>query len=543
MRKTILRAMRVWASTAAGAALASVTLLAPLPARAAPLAVWTGGGADSGWSNAANWDPASVPTSGSDLVFHVPNNCTSSCENHNNLTGFEASSLSMDAAAQGTFSLPGYIIDGFGFTLGGGGLTYTMRNPPSGPLFGLGSDISSPITLGAPQTWSVTGEGLFLNTSVAGSAALSIGLSPATGSGNSTPGFLVFGEDAEVGHVTITGSVPSDAGSNGNVFLGGPGAGGSLNGTNANPVTVTNAGLFAWGGSKVGPLTLSGGDLTTGLRGSGGCSVTGAGLVVAGGVTMDSTTFVGFHFDGNVLDSGHPQVAATGDVALGGAAMSIMEGPSSPCAPQGTGTVLTLVTTSSGTVTGQFTDPTTGQPIPNGGQVEEGSYFFRVNYYPDRVTATVIDTPLVSGTQAMDGNLKVAQGSTLSAGFDFSMPGVHPAAMVGFTGTQVKFQATCVSGTPGAATITVNIPDQTYNDPANSSGWYPSGDQNTGSTYQGTTTVPSFCDTGALVSLQHGGQFSSLIGSTDTTNNVNVRWHYADGLGGGWSGTDSVIPG
>jgi hypothetical protein len=149
---------------------------------------------------------------------------------------------------------------------------------------------------------------------------------------------------------------------------------------------------------------------------------------------------------------------------------------------------------------------------------------------------------LTTKAQAMDGDLKVAQGSTLSAGFDFTMPGGHPAATVGFLAASVTFNATCASGTPGSQTIVVNITDQSYLDPANSSAWYPSGDQNDVLTYQGSATVPSFCDPGSLVRLQLGGTFSTHVTSSDTQDKVNVRWHYKDGTGGGWSGTYSVIP-
>jgi uncharacterized membrane protein len=150
-------------------------------------------------------------------------------------------------------------------------------------------------------------------------------------------------------------------------------------------------------------------------------------------------------------------------------------------------------------------------------------------------------TALASQTQAMNGDFKVAQGSTLSAGYDFTMPGSHPAAVVGFVGTKVVFNATCASGTPGLATIVVNIPDQTHAVAANSSAWYPSGDQNSAATYQGSATVPSFCSPGALVRLQQGGTFSTNVTSTDAKDKVNVRWHYKDGTGGGWSGTYSAV--
>jgi hypothetical protein len=151
-------------------------------------------------------------------------------------------------------------------------------------------------------------------------------------------------------------------------------------------------------------------------------------------------------------------------------------------------------------------------------------------------------TPLTTKAQAMDGDLKVQQGSTLSAGYDFTMPGSDPAATVGFLNTTVTFNATCASGTPGSQTIVVHIAKQSYTDPANSSAWYPSGDQNDASTYQGSATVPSFCDPGALVRLQQGGTFSTNVTSTDTQDKVNIRWHYKDGTGGGWSGTYSVTP-
>jgi hypothetical protein len=162
---------------------------------------------------------------------------------------------------------------------------------------------------------------------------------------------------------------------------------------------------------------------------------------------------------------------------------------------------------------------------------------------PVSVTYTVLGTPLTTHTQAMDGDLKVAQWSTLSAGFDFTIPGNHPDATVAFLGTTVTFNATCASGTPGNATIVVPITGQSYSDPANSSAWYPSGDQNDSSTYQGSVTVPGFCDPGALVRLQQGGTFSTSVSSTDSQDKVNVRWHYQDdGTGGGWSGTYGVTP-
>ncbi len=160
---------------------------------------------------------------------------------------------------------------------------------------------------------------------------------------------------------------------------------------------------------------------------------------------------------------------------------------------------------------------------------------------PAALASTGVGTPLTQ-TEAMDGNLQVAQGSTLSVGYDFKMPGHHPPATVGFMGTTVTFNATCASGSPGTRTIEVDISDRGYSDPANSSAWYPSGDKNDASTYQGSTTVPGFCDQGALVRLQQGGKFTTNVSSADTQDRMNLRWHYADGTSGDWSDAYSVIP-
>ena len=145
------------------------------------------------------------------------------------------------------------------------------------------------------------------------------------------------------------------------------------------------------------------------------------------------------------------------------------------------------------------------------------------------------------GPQAMEGDLKVAPGSTLKAGYSFTMPGNHPAATVTFVGACAVFQATCVSGT-GTATLTVPMTDQTYQDGVNSSAWLPSGDQSNAATYQGSVTVPDVCG-GGLVRLQKGGTFTAGVTSTDKTDKVNVRWHYRGTTdAGGWSGTLGVVP-
>jgi len=150
-------------------------------------------------------------------------------------------------------------------------------------------------------------------------------------------------------------------------------------------------------------------------------------------------------------------------------------------------------------------------------------------------------TLVTMGPQAMEGDLKVHPGDILKVGYDFTMPGSHAAAMVSFLNSMVTFQYTCVSG-PGSGSFAVSMPNQTYPVPQNNSNWFPSGDQESPSVFQRSMPVPNVCG-GGLVRLQKGGTFTTLLGSDDKTDKVNIRWHYsANGSAGGWSGTQSVVP-
>jgi VCBS repeat-containing protein len=164
------------------------------------------------------------------------------------------------------------------------------------------------------------------------------------------------------------------------------------------------------------------------------------------------------------------------------------------------------------------------------------------------VTLTVTafnSAELMTKTQAMDGDLKVPPGSEMQVGYSFTIPGAHPTATIGFVGAKVTFNVTCTIGTPSSSTFVVAIPEQSDVDPQNSSAWYPSGDQNSALTYQGSGPVPTCSDPSALIRLQQGGTFSATVTSGDVqVPKVNVRWHYkgVTGSGGGWSATYSVIP-
>jgi hypothetical protein len=50
------------------------------------------------------------------------------------------------------------------------------------------------------------------------------------------------------------------------------------------------------------------------------------------------------------------------------------------------------------------------------------------------------------GPQAMDGNLRVAPGATLQAGYDFALPGNHNSLTMTVLAAKVTFAVACLSG-------------------------------------------------------------------------------------------------
>ena len=113
------------------------------------------------------------------------------------------------------------------------------------------------------------------------------------------------------------------------------------------------------------------------------------------------------------------------------------------------------------------------------------------------------------GPQAMEGDLKVSPGTTLMAGYDFTVPGNSASFPLTVNNPRVVFTVNCVSGaTPTQPTLTVKMPTQTYS--VTNSQWYPSGDQHSPLVYQGSITVPDLCQGGQL-RLNQGGTFTASI--------------------------------
>jgi len=166
------------------------------------------------------------------------------------------------------------------------------------------------------------------------------------------------------------------------------------------------------------------------------------------------------------------------------------------------------------------------------------------NSEPLRTLPVVVGAALKMGPQAMEGNLTVEPGAVLEAGYDFTIPGNHPATDVTFGNPVVTFQGQCVTG-GAVVTLTVGMSTQVYTDPLNDgSDWFPSGDQHTTLVYQGELPVPNLCAGGAI-SLAKGGIFTTTVAADAPVpgDGVHVRWHYsANGSAGSWSGTAHVQP-
>lgn len=114
------------------------------------------------------------------------------------------------------------------------------------------------------------------------------------------------------------------------------------------------------------------------------------------------------------------------------------------------------------------------------------------------------------GPQAM-GNLQIIPGTTLVAGYDFTLPGNNKSLTMTVSAAQVTFAVSCAPGAaPSAPTLTVPLQAETYQ--ITGSQWYPSGDQSSTLVYQGSVPVPALCGPGGAISLAKGGSFTATLG-------------------------------
>lgn len=337
--------------------LCAALLLAPAPAFALTNYTWTGATVNSGptssnWSNTTNWNSGSPSGSVGTLTFPALTNaeCTAQTptevcyQSNNDVSGISADGLSIDDGV-------GYRISGSNaVTLGASGLTAA----PSANDNGRPASIGFPITLGANQTWSLTGgtqnQQLAVNGNVTGSGkTLAVSFSGQT--------FLGFTADVEVGAVSVTGN-------QGVLVVGSPGTQGKLNATDGSSLSLSGgAGLFA-PDAAVGPLSMSGGQIQIGETGSPSI------LSTNGNASLDGTSGLSLFVSsaGTTAGTDFSQLSVTGNVDLTGATLSInggtfpQGGGAEQCASLNHGDVLDIVT-ATGTRTGTFSNAAEGSTI------------------------------------------------------------------------------------------------------------------------------------------------------------------------------------
>jgi hypothetical protein len=380
MRRALLGGLVVGGAVALPSSASAMTWSGAITATAV-------GPVSANWSNPSNWadwangvGTISALTS-STLNFPVLSSpaCTASpptgaCyASTNDVSGLNVSGISIDDGAP-------YQLGGNAITLAAGGIT---ARPSTGETDQGFPSLGVPISLGAPQTWSITGgpenQQLEIGAPVTGhSDALAIGLSNQT--------VLGLYADDEVGPVRVTSS---GTGAPSTVQLGGLGTSGSLNGTDANPVSFSGAGLLADPGT-VGPLTMTGGQLEVGTSYQAGT------LAVSGGATLDSTSTLSAYIprSGTRPGTDFSQLSATGTVNLGNAQLSLggqtIAGEVPSCPVLTPGDVDTLVTTT-GSLTGTFAGVPDGTTIPidcPAGSIRTPPTV-KIDYTAHTVTATV----------------------------------------------------------------------------------------------------------------------------------------------------------
>jgi len=164
------------------------------------------------------------------------------------------------------------------------------------------------------------------------------------------------------------------------------------------------------------------------------------------------------------------------------------------------------------------TRPVTTPPVTNG-----------------NCACNVSETVTIAGS--MEGALHINPGDVLKAGYDFTMPGSHPAATVVVSG-EVDIHIRCGDGR--TFDITIPLPCASYSVAANENDWVPSGDQGSPLVYQGSVVAPDVCGNNGVCDASSGATFHGHVSSSDPRDPINFRFHYGDNVpatGTSWSGT------
>lgn len=428
---------------------ALVGLLAAAPAASAANFSWNGEGSASAntWSNGANWTGGTAPTSGGSigtLSFPVLGRSacfaatpTEACETAvNDLTGLSVNELQVDDADQ-------YRLSGNGFTLGAGGLSTTNHTGSGG--FAV---IATPVTLGASQTWNVSGspsggDGVSLTGALSGSSsALTVNLTE-VGS-FAFGGYTASTTDSEVGNVLVS----SPGGGNFDFWLDG-----LVNVSDGHKVTVQSGNMFT-SGATTGALEVMGSTTMLGFRPSESAILKTASAVFSGGGLDIPITGTGTQ-----AGVDYSQLTSTGNVELSGVTLNVSDNFVGGCPVVPAGQTDTLVSTT-GSLSGTFANAPNGSTLTT--QCLSAQYTsvegekFRIEYHtsgsPQTVTATAIANAPINLTWSGEGS---ASANGWSNGTNWT-GGTAPTSggSIGTLSFPVLNRSACLQSKPSAACYT-----------------------------------------------------------------------------------------
>jgi hypothetical protein len=139
--------------------------------------------------------------------------------------------------------------------------------------------------------------------------------------------------------------------------------------------------------------------------------------------------------------------------------------------------------------------------------------------------------------------MRIQPGEMLEGGYAFSVPGPNSTAFDQILAASVTIPVSCSWTGTTVGWIVVNLASGPYVVLARSNKWIPAGDATNPSSYQGATLAPDLCNGQTMYS--NGANFSAEVNSTDTTDNVEVEFHYQNVTSGrtvDWSSTQTVTP-
>ncbi|CAM2831177.1 PEP-CTERM sorting domain-containing protein [Rariglobus hedericola] len=248
---------------------------------------WDGGGGDSNWETANNWNPNVAPghsSSGDNFVFAG----TTRLSNDANSGGWDIGSLTFNSTA-GAFTLGGGTL-----TIGSGGVTNNSTSTQT---------INNQITLAANQTWTAA-SGAITSTGYFNANSKDLTLA-----GSKT--ITVTGQVNNVATLNLTGS--------GNRTFS------STNQVAATSVNVANTGTNTFNGQmNVGTLNASAGTSTfANVQASSGINVSGSANASFTGPVSGGTSGISISSSGNInfsgsINSGSLTLNGTGTTTLSG---------------------------------------------------------------------------------------------------------------------------------------------------------------------------------------------------------------------------------